>query len=206
MIFDLLHLDGASLLALAYDHRRAALEPLDLGGAQLGADPLVHRRHGRRVLRTAVEVGMEGVVAKRRASTYQPGQRSRDWIKVKSQHMQEVVIGGYTRETGVGASRLRCAPAWAAIGRAPNTDVRGQGRDRLLRGRPGATCSLISRRLDRATSPFDAGLPPRWSAGHLGDTQAGGRGPLQRVDSGRPPPPSGVAGAPSRQVGREVAP
>ena len=39
-------------------------------------------------------------MAKRRASSYQAGHRSRDWIKVKNQHAQEVVIGGYTQGNG----------------------------------------------------------------------------------------------------------
>ena len=45
------------------------------------------------------ELGLEGVVAKRAASTYAGG-RSRDWLKVKCQHRQEFVIGGYTAPQG----------------------------------------------------------------------------------------------------------
>ncbi len=44
VIFDLLHLDGASLLGLDYDHRRAALEGLGIGASGLGGDPFVHLR------------------------------------------------------------------------------------------------------------------------------------------------------------------
>jgi bifunctional non-homologous end joining protein LigD len=40
-------------------------------------------------------VGGEGVIAKRKASTYQPGERSGDWVKLKLERQQEFVIGGY---------------------------------------------------------------------------------------------------------------
>ena len=102
MIFDLLHLDGASLLDRTYDQRRSALERSRDRGAELGGDPVVHRRQpAPRSSRVAVDAGMEGVVAKRRfSSLYRPGQRSHEWIKVKHQRMQEVVIGGYTKGQG----------------------------------------------------------------------------------------------------------
>jgi bifunctional non-homologous end joining protein LigD len=100
VIFDLLHLDGTSLLDLDYDHRRAVLERLDIGAPGWAVAPSFTDEEGQLIFRTAVEVGMEGVVAKRRTSSYQPGHRSRDWIKVKNQHLQEVVIGGYTKGNG----------------------------------------------------------------------------------------------------------
>ena len=40
-------------------------------------------------------IGGEGVIAKRKASTYQPGERSGDWVKLKLERQQEFVIGGY---------------------------------------------------------------------------------------------------------------
>ena len=52
------------------------------------------------VLATAVELGMEGVVAKRRSASTGPGVRSRDWMKVKDVRTQEVVIGGWTTAKG----------------------------------------------------------------------------------------------------------
>ncbi len=42
-------------------------------------------------------MGLEGIVAKRADSNYQPGQRSDDWLKIKANKRQEMVIGGYTR-------------------------------------------------------------------------------------------------------------
>ncbi len=42
------------------------------------------------------KMGLEGIMAKRRDSLYHPGQRTKDWLKIKTQRYQEVVIGGYT--------------------------------------------------------------------------------------------------------------
>jgi bifunctional non-homologous end joining protein LigD len=104
--FDLLYLDGRSLLRARYQDRRKLLEILAGGGNLIvpellpgdGAQALDHsRKHG-----------WEGVVAKKRDSTYQPGRRSASWIKDKNWKTQEVVIGGWKageggRTSGIGS-------------------------------------------------------------------------------------------------------
>jgi bifunctional non-homologous end joining protein LigD len=104
--FDLLYLDGRSLLRARYQDRRKLLEILAGGGNLIvpellpgdGAQALDHsRKHG-----------WEGVVAKKRDSTYQPGRRSASWIKDKNWNTQEVVIGGWKageggRTSGIGS-------------------------------------------------------------------------------------------------------
>jgi bifunctional non-homologous end joining protein LigD len=55
---------------------------------------------GKDLFRSALETGFEGIVAKRKASTYQPGQRSKDWLKIKCQPQQEFVVGGFTEGKG----------------------------------------------------------------------------------------------------------
>jgi bifunctional non-homologous end joining protein LigD len=57
-------------------------------------------------MRTSGELGLEGVVGKRRDSTYTPGRRSRSWLKVKHLRMQEVVVGGWRPGSGNRASRV----------------------------------------------------------------------------------------------------
>ena len=113
---------------------------------------------GPEILRVAVDAGMEGVVAKRRSSLYRPGQRSRDWIKVKHQRMQEVVIGGYTKGQGnrradFGALLLGLPSEGTAkltfVGKV-GTGFSEADRDELL---------VRLRRIERATSPFDEPLP-----------------------------------------------
>jgi bifunctional non-homologous end joining protein LigD len=50
--------------------------------------------------------GIEGVIAKRRDSTYQPGERSNDWVKLKLERQQEFVIGGYRPDGPNGLDAL----------------------------------------------------------------------------------------------------
>jgi bifunctional non-homologous end joining protein LigD len=157
IVFDLLHLNGRSLLDLPYDERRDQLEQLGLAGPSWGVTPSFTGEPGAAVLRTANELGMEGVVAKRRASTYRPGTRSHDWIKVKSQRSQEVIIGGWTdgqgeRSATFGALLLGIPAARGAltyIGKV-GTGFTNSAREELL-------SKLKSR--TRATSPFVDRLP-----------------------------------------------
>jgi bifunctional non-homologous end joining protein LigD len=98
--FDLLYLEGRSLLNLPYDERRRLLESLNLKGETFATPPSITNTPGAKVLRIAEERGLEGVVIKRRTSPYSPGLRNGDWIKVKNFHTQEVVIGGWTKGKG----------------------------------------------------------------------------------------------------------
>ena len=101
MVFDLLHLDDRDVTQLPYEERRGLLESLDLAGPHVQVSPSF-RGQGKVLLATP---GLEGVVAKRLGSPYEPGARSRAWLKVKTQRRQELVIGGWT--PGKGARRGR---------------------------------------------------------------------------------------------------
>ena len=159
VIFDLLHLDGTSLVGLDYDRRRAALEDLKIAAPGWAVTPSFTSDKGSQVFRTAVALGMEGVVAKRRTSSYQPGRRSRDWIKVKHEHIQEIVIGGFTE--GNGSRRGEFGALLMGI---PSTKPRtltfvgkvGTG----FSDRARAELASDLRGMVRATSPFDARLLP----------------------------------------------
>lgn len=94
LVFDLLHLDGRSLLDLPYSHRRELLDGLGLAGSSWAVPP-AFPGPGADVLAAAKQRGLEGVVAKRLSSTYEPGKRSRSWVKVKLERMQEVVVIGW---------------------------------------------------------------------------------------------------------------
>ncbi len=100
VLFDLLHHNGEPLLGRPYDERRARLEELGLSGPRWTITPAFTDETPSAILALATDVGMEGVVAKRRTSPYRPGVRSRDWIKVKAIRTQEVVIGGWTAGRG----------------------------------------------------------------------------------------------------------
>jgi bifunctional non-homologous end joining protein LigD len=110
LVFDLLHLNGHSTVDLPYRDRRELLEALDLAGPGWQTPPYFPGA-GADALRVSREAGLEGVVAKRLDSRYEPGRRSRSWVKVKTFRTQEVVIGGWKagsgrREGGVGSLLL----------------------------------------------------------------------------------------------------
>jgi bifunctional non-homologous end joining protein LigD len=102
-IFDLLFLDGHSTLPLPYTERRRLLESLELKGPAWHT-PAYHPGDGAVLLDATRAQGLEGVVAKRLDSPYEPGVRSRCWLKVKNHCSQEFVIGGYQPGEGARAS------------------------------------------------------------------------------------------------------
>jgi bifunctional non-homologous end joining protein LigD len=91
--FDLLAVGLETLLNESLDARRHRLKLLTLGSDVLLSETLPGSRH--RIEREIRRLGLEGVVAKRRDSTYRPGQRSDAWVKVKFSPRQEFVVGGY---------------------------------------------------------------------------------------------------------------
>ena len=105
LAFDVVHLDGRDPTALPYVERRALLDALELSGPAWQTTPWF-RGGGRQVLAASVQQGLEGVVAKRLDSPYQPGRRSEAWIKVKNLRTQEVVIGGWKPGQGRRADTI----------------------------------------------------------------------------------------------------
>jgi bifunctional non-homologous end joining protein LigD len=99
MVFDLLYLDGESLMRLPYTERRARLQALDLNGPSWRV-PAHHVGEGAALLQASKDQGLEGIVAKRLDSPYEPGRRTGTWLKVKNTRSQELVIGGW--EPGEG--------------------------------------------------------------------------------------------------------
>jgi bifunctional non-homologous end joining protein LigD len=94
MLFDVLHLSGRSTRELPYEDRRAVLEDLDLDGPGWQT-PGYHAGEGSALFAVSREKGLEGVIAKRLGSVYEPGSRGGAWLKVKNIRSQEVVIGGW---------------------------------------------------------------------------------------------------------------
>lgn len=108
-IFDLLHLDGNDTTELTYLQRRELLTDLELQGSSWAVPP--HQvGHGEAMLAAARERHLEGVVAKRTDSRYEPGDRGGAWLKIKILAGQRVVIGGWQegqgRRQGVPGSLL----------------------------------------------------------------------------------------------------
>jgi bifunctional non-homologous end joining protein LigD len=106
-VFDLLHLDGRSLLGTPYAQRRQELAGLGLGGrAEVRVPPSFSEVHGEDVLAVAEDYGLEGVVAKRVTSRYESGRRSTAWVKVPLVRTQEVLIGGWRPGDGRRAGTI----------------------------------------------------------------------------------------------------
>ena len=99
MAFDVLAVDGESTMALPYLERRARLEALELSGSWWQT-PSTHVGDGSLVLAATKSQGLEGVLAKRLDSTYEPGRRSRSWLKIKNKNRQEFVVGGWSPGAG----------------------------------------------------------------------------------------------------------
>jgi len=95
IVFDILRDDRESLLDEPLRVRRRRLERL-LRAPPAGVRISESSPNGARMIERARRGGWEGVIAKRDASTYKPGARSRDWLKLKLQHRAEFVIGGFT--------------------------------------------------------------------------------------------------------------
>jgi bifunctional non-homologous end joining protein LigD len=106
LAFDLLCLDGELLLEVPYWQRRVLLEALGLEGRHWQTPPSFTGPGGADLLAVSRQHGLEGVVAKRLDSRYEPGRRSAAWVKVKNVRRQEVVIGGWQPGAGARAGQI----------------------------------------------------------------------------------------------------
>jgi bifunctional non-homologous end joining protein LigD len=103
LVFDLLALDGESLLGLPYTERRERLDALGLVSDRWVTTPWFRGNApgvGEQVQAASLENDLEGVVAKRLDSLYRPGGRGPDWRKVKNIRTQSVVVGGWRPGAG----------------------------------------------------------------------------------------------------------
>jgi bifunctional non-homologous end joining protein LigD len=157
VIFDLLWLNGHSLMGLRYDERRELLAALGLDGESWQTPEHVVGDGGA-LLQASAEQGLEGIVAKRLDSIYQPGLRAKGWVKIKRVGRQELVVGGWMpgkgkRRQSIGALLLGVyddAAQLRYVGRVGS----GFSDSELER------LSGLLAPLERPTSPFTAGERP----------------------------------------------
>lgn len=101
MIFDIMNLEGRDLCLEPLLARRELLKKLVTNKA---TDLLRFSQSvegdSKTVWKHTVKLGLEGIIAKRRDSAYEPGRRSGAWLKIKTHNEQEFVIGGYTAPQG----------------------------------------------------------------------------------------------------------
>jgi bifunctional non-homologous end joining protein LigD len=119
LVFDVLHLDGISLLAKRYDDRRKVLAALPLDGEHCSVPEQMTGTLADAMARTEA-AHWEGIVGKRFDSTYTPGARTKAWVKVKHLLSMEAVIVGW--QPGQGGRTDRIGSLVMAV---PNTDEAG---------------------------------------------------------------------------------
>jgi bifunctional non-homologous end joining protein LigD len=124
VVFDLLWLDGHSLLREPYATRRERLAELGLDGASWQTPEHVVG-NGAALLEASAAQGLEGIMAKQLDSGYEPGRRSRCWVKVKNKQRDDFVIVGWL--PGEGKRRDRIGALLAAE-RTEDGDLRFAGR------------------------------------------------------------------------------
>jgi bifunctional non-homologous end joining protein LigD len=99
-VFDLVNLDGKDLTNVPLFQRKAMLETLvENVSPAIRFSPDI-KADSTRLMREMKARGLEGLIAKRRDSKYEPGRRSGAWVKFKWTNEQEFVIGGYTQSKG----------------------------------------------------------------------------------------------------------
>jgi len=97
-LFDCLHLDGRDLTALPYRTRREILEGLvSHHGGTIAVAPAWSDLDAAALLEISRELGIEGTVSKRADSLYQPGRRTRNWIKSPLRHRRSLLCAGFYR-------------------------------------------------------------------------------------------------------------
>lgn len=95
-VFDLLWYEGMDLMNLPLADRKQLLqECIPVSESILISDHI--EKDGKAFFSSAEQLGLEGIIAKNKASVYKPGLRTKDWLKIKTVARQEVVIGGYTK-------------------------------------------------------------------------------------------------------------
>jgi bifunctional non-homologous end joining protein LigD len=156
--FDLLYLDGHSLMDLRYDERRAKLAELELHGPTWQA-PAHHVGDGAALLELTRAQQLEGVIAKRLDCPYTPGRRTSAWIKVKNIGTTDVVIGGWLPGEGGRSGRLG-----ALVIGIPDDDGALRYSGRVGTGFTQAELLRLGGMLDELAtdeSPFVGRQPPR---------------------------------------------
>jgi bifunctional non-homologous end joining protein LigD len=160
LAFDALHVDGVALTARPYAERRKTLNTIISNGPRWLAPPHFPGPDLDAVRAASVANGLEGVVAKRLDSVYEPGARPGTWLKVKNQLQQEVVVAGWKPGQGNRAGLVgSLLVGFYSAGLLVYAGHVGTGfSDPVLR--------MLTRRLEalrRPDSPFDGPVPAEYA-------------------------------------------
>jgi bifunctional non-homologous end joining protein LigD len=154
-VFDLLEFDGQDIRPLPLLERKARLRKAVEFRGHLRYTSYI-RRDGEKAFRSACQRGWEGVIAKRIAGPY-VATRSRDWLKLKCAHGQELVVGGWTAPKGSRQHLGALLVGYYERGKLRYAGKVGTGFDQPTLEHLGRELS----RRERSSSPFEAGDPPR---------------------------------------------
>jgi bifunctional non-homologous end joining protein LigD len=97
--FDLLYMDGRSLVTMPVEDRKQLLQELIVPSERVLVSQ-AEATEGRAIFQLAQSQNLEGIVAKKLGSPYRPGKRTKEWLKIKSTYEADVVIGGWTKGEG----------------------------------------------------------------------------------------------------------
>jgi len=99
-LFDILWLDGYSLIDLLLEERREILRSIVPSNHEVIHLSENFETTGNEFFKLAEKMELEGIIAKKTDSVYKPGIRTKEWLKIKTAKRQEAVIGGYTLNEG----------------------------------------------------------------------------------------------------------
>ena len=187
LVFDVLHLDGDSLMARSYDERRAPLLDLPIRGASWDT-PRAVEGDGPTILEASREQGLEGIMAKSARRRTRPGRRVTTWLKVKNIRRTSAVVVGW--RPGEGNREGHLGSLLLGVHGESGFEYAGQ----VWSGFTAATCAgSLESLLEPLTidaSPLDQAVPraqardARWGGPetcgrgrlHRAGTRVGGRG------------------------------
>jgi bifunctional non-homologous end joining protein LigD len=157
MLFDVLWQDGHSVMEKTYLDRRQALGRLKLTGPSWQTPPF-EKGGGKAMKDASAKAGLEGVMAKKLASKYEPGGRSGAWQKIKNHNRQEFVIAGWLD----GAGKRGGYPGALLVGYYDGGKFVYAGK--VGTGFTDAILEELNKKLKPLATdknPFDGGSPPR---------------------------------------------
>lgn len=161
LAFDLLRLGEEDLTGRPLTRRRARLEELGLDDAGVSVHVAPAYDDGVMLLEATRAQGLEGVVSKRRDSTYRFGLRSNDWLKYPHRARASYVVGGWRPEKGVGT---RLGAILVGLPTADGLVYRGRVGSGIA-GRAGARLAELLAPLETDDRPFVDEVPRVDAAG-----------------------------------------
>jgi DNA ligase D-like protein (predicted ligase)/DNA ligase D-like protein (predicted 3'-phosphoesterase) len=99
MIFDILEKNGKNLTDLPLIERKKILKKTVKEGNHVFLSDFIEQK-GEEYYKIAIEKGLEGIIAKKKNSTYEPGIRSNNWLKIKKKNTVDCIVFGYTKGSG----------------------------------------------------------------------------------------------------------